>query len=94
MPYLSRCTIGPFINDKLGLTENGTKIHVAPNNNICHDFGIYSAGSRTCAEILIAINKEFGQKLSKDDFNEIETNPTPLAITKWFVSKIGLVSKS
>lgn len=83
-----------IINDKLGLTENGTKIHVAPTNNICRDFGIYSAGSHACAEILMAINNEFGQKFSKDDFKEIETNPTPLAITKWFVSKIGLVSKS
>ena len=79
-----------IIDEHLGLTADDTKIHIAPTNDICNDFGIYSADSLDYVEILMALEKEFGQTLSGDDFDEIKANPTPLAITKWIVNKIGL----
>lgn len=78
------------IDEHLGLTADDTKIHIAPTNDICNDFGMYSADSLDYVEILMALETEFGYTFSDDDFDEIKINPTPLAITKWIANKIGL----
>lgn len=77
------------IDDKLGVTEQGENIY--PTTNIFTDLSpICTADSLDGVEIVMALENELGQTFSDDEWDDLQANATPLAITKWIVDKIGL----
>lgn len=76
------------IDDRLGLSDDN--LILTPTTNIRSDFGVYSADSLDCVELIMHLENEFGVSFNDNEYDTICNNPSPLSITKWIVNKIGI----
>lgn len=77
-----------LLDEHLGLSEYNMEIH--PTSNICDDFGMASADSLDCVEIIMGLEKEFGITFPDDEWDKFHNNATPLGITKWITEKLDI----